>query len=161
MEERLDIELLSARPKALAIARRFLQFSGLEEDPEDIVQDVLVRLWEARREGSSIRNLDAWVTTTTKNCCVGAWRKARGKSFLPLPDNLLSEETSSRRIDEKEADLIAAKALDSLSPGTRLLLRLKAKGLSLDEISAVTGRPKGSIKSSISGARKELVNKLK
>ena len=64
------------------------------------------------------------------------------------------------RIELSEAERLAIRAFDSLPPGTRRLLQLKATGLSLDEIAAITGRPKGSIKSSISAARKEMIKTL-
>jgi DNA-directed RNA polymerase specialized sigma subunit, sigma24 homolog len=76
------------------------------------------------------------------------------------PEYLSGPEEASQPIESAEAERIADIALELLSAGTRRLLELRATGLSLDEIAAVTGRPKGSIKSSISAARKELMKNL-
>ena len=46
MDKKLEIELSEIRPKVLATARKFFRETGLEGDPEDVVQDVLLRLWD-------------------------------------------------------------------------------------------------------------------
>ncbi len=51
MDKTLEIELTEIRPKVLATALKFFRASRLDGDPEDVVQDVLLRLWVARRDG--------------------------------------------------------------------------------------------------------------
>lgn len=161
MENTLEIELAEVRPKVLALTRKFFRASRLEGDPEDMVQDVLIRLWEARRNGANIRNPEAWAVTITKNACVSLWRKAGHNRQEPLPLSLASVDSATLHIEQAEARLRAHQALSSVPAATLHLLQLKASGLSLDEIAAVTGRPKGSIKASISIARKELIKSLR
>lgn len=96
----------------------------------------------------------------TKNCCVSFWRKARKETILPLRDEFVASHTATGRIEEEEAVASVSKALETIPSATLYLLRLRAKGLSLDEMAAVTGRPKGSIKSSISAARKEIMKTI-
>lgn len=159
MEKRFDIELLAVRPKVLAVARRFFRASGVDADPEDVVQEVLLRLWEALRSGSAVNNPDAWAVTCAKNYCVSLWRRKKGVKTA-LSAQLASAESPSARMEEADAAATAIRALALLPEGTRYLLKLRARGLSLDEMAAITGRPKGSIKSSLSAARKELMKTL-
>lgn len=160
MKRSLDIELAAVRPKVLALARKFFRASGLAGDAEDVVQDVLLRLWDARCRGDEIRNAEAWATAATKNSCVSLWRKNRKETLVPLRDEFVTGYTPSGRVEEEEAEASVSKALEKVPSATLYLLRLRAKGLSLDEIAAVTGRPKGSIKSSISAARKEIMKTI-
>ena len=160
MDERLEIELAAARPRVLSLSRKFFRASGLEADPEDVVQEVLLRLWETRRKGADIQNVEAWTIATAKNCCVSLWRRSRKGINLPLKDEFIADSSPSARIEEIEAEAAVARALEKIPKATRILLRLRARGLSLDEIAAVTGRPKGSVKSSISAARKELMKTI-
>lgn len=160
MEEGLEIELTQVRPKVLALARKFFRASGLDVDPEDVAQDVLLRLWEARRDGATIRSAEAWSVATTRNCCVSLWRKSRAVKLAQMPESLPAQEDASQRLVLSEAELLARRALERFSAGTRRLLELRATGLSLDELSALTGRSKGSIKSSISQARKEMIKAM-
>ena len=160
MDKMLEIELARIRQKALALAKKFLRASKMDDDPEDVVQDVLLRLWLASREGNRIRNAEAWAVSATKNSCISIWRKRNGTKSQVLPEWFPDGNDPSMRIELSEAERLAIRAFDSLPPGTRRLLQLKATGLSLDEIAAITGRPKGSIKSSISAARREMIKTL-
>ena len=160
MDKKLEIELAEIRPKVLATARRFFRASGLEGDPEDVVQDVLLRLWEARRKGMQILNAESWAVVTAKNCCISLWRKKDRSGNKPLPEWLPDGSDASMRIERSQAESLARRSFEQLSAGTRRLLQLRATGLSLDQIAIVTGRPKGSIKSSISAARKEMIKTL-
>ena len=160
MDKSLEIELAGIRPKVFALAKKFLHSSKMVDDPEDIVQDVLLRLWKASEEGIRIQNAEAWAISITKNLCISLWRKRNGRISQTLPEWLPEGNDPSTQIELSETRIIAGKALERLPAGTRRLLQLKATGLSLDEIAIVTGRPKGSIKSSISAARKEMMKSL-
>ena len=161
MDKSLEIELAKIRPKVLAMAQKFFRTSRLDGDPEDVVQDVLLRLYVAKRDGVEIRNVEAWAVTTTKNSCISLWRKRGLVRSGTFPEWLSDGQDASARIEQSEIGQMADKALERLSAGTRQLLQLRASGLSLDEIATITGRPKGSVKSSISAARKELIRYLK
>ena len=128
MDKALEIELAEIRPKVLALALKFFRSSHLDGDPEDVVQDVLLRLWMARRDGARIRSVEAW-----------------------------DDQDASASLELSETERIAESALRRLPAGTQRLLQLRATGLSLDEIAAITGRTKGGVKSSISAARQEFM----
>ena len=68
--------------------------------------------------------------------------------------------TADTGLAAAEAGMALESALDSLSSGTRTLLRMRAAGMSLDAIAAATGRPKTSVKSALSAARKQIVNQF-
>ncbi len=166
MAKSFDIELAELRPKVLALTRRFFSSAHLPSDPEDIVQDVLLSLWRAKQNGTEVRNAEAWAVRATKNACISVWRKKSTSAFSRLTPadessgSLVSGSSALDRIRESEASAILQRTMKGFSDGTIRLLRLKASGLSLDEISAITGRSKGSVKSSISAARKALIQSL-
>ena len=81
MDKTLEIELTEIMPKVLATALRFFRASRLDGDPEDVVQDVLLRLWVARRDGVQIRSAEA---------CGKTWSVLEGGS------NGFEKETLSR-----------------------------------------------------------------
>ena len=160
MDKTFDTQLAVLRPKVLAQTARFFRASRMEGEPEDIVQEVLLRLWTALRDGKVIGNPEAWAVTATKNACVSALRKSRNNKLFPLFDSLPDPSGASRRMEEAEANMRFNQLLEQMPVGTRRLLMLRASGMSLDEIAAATGRPKGSIKSSIAAARKVLLKTL-
>jgi len=172
MEKTFEIELSDVRPKVVALARKFCRASALEADPEDIAQDVLLRLWSSLKGGSPIQNIEAWAVTATKNACISEWRKSRKviatkafKANNPASDKLPEKafnaaDNASAKIEESEYQERARKILESFSAGTRKLLAMRTDGMSLDEIAAATGRSKGSVKTSISTARKQMLEAL-
>ena len=121
------------------------------------MQDVLLRLWMARRDGVQIRSAEAWAVSSAKNCCISLWRKKGPMRSGVYPEWLSDGRDASSLIEQSEVERIADKALERLPAGTKLLLQLRATGLSLDEIAAITGRTKGGVKTSISAARQELM----
>ena len=160
MDKTLDIELAAVRPKVLGLARKFIRASGLGVAAEDIAQEALVRLWTAKQDGVDIRNVEAWAVTVTKNLCVSHLRKAAGRAVTSIPETISSQDSASAAIDAEDSRRIVAAALRQIPEATRQLLQLRTAGMSLDEIAAVTGRSKGSVKSSISAARKQIVKAL-
>ena len=160
MAKSFDIELAQLRPKVLALTRKFFSSAHLSSDPEDIVQDVLLNLWRAKQNGTEIRNAEAWAVRATKNACISAWRKSRKDIVTPEKDNLHEADNASAKIEESEYQKRAVKILEGFSAGTRKLLKMKADGMDLDEIAAATGRSKGSVKTSISAARKQMLEAL-
>ena len=160
MAKSFDIELAQLRPKVLALTRKFFSSAHLSSDPEDIVQDVLLNLWRAKQNGTEIRNAEAWAVRATKNACISAWRKSRKDIAAPEKDNLHAADNASAMIEESEYQKRAIKILEGFSAGTRKLLKMKADGMDLDEIAAATGRSKGSVKTSISAARKQMLEAL-
>ncbi|MBP3257295.1 MAG: sigma-70 family RNA polymerase sigma factor [Bacteroidales bacterium] len=158
MDKTLETELAQIRPKVLATALRFFRASYLEGDPEDVVQEVLLRLWEAWRSGTHIRNAEAWAVAAAKNCCISLWRQKR--PVCSYPEDLPDSHSAATSLEEAEARQRADTALAQIPAASRRLLRLRASGLSLDEMAALTGRTKGSVKSSISAARHEMIKAL-
>ena len=161
MEKTLETELTEIRPKILATALKFFRASRLDGDPEDVVQDVLLRLWLARRDGVQIQSAEAWAVSTAKNSCISLWRKKGPVRSGVFPEWLTDGNDASTPIEQSEAERMADEALERLPAGTRRLLQLRATGLSLDEIAAITGRTKGGVKTSISAARQELMKTFK
>ena len=80
--------------------------------------------------------------------------------MTPEKDNLHEADNASAKIEESEYQKRAVKILEGFSAGTRKLLKMKADGMNLDEIAEATGRSKGSVKTSISAARKQMLEAL-
>ena len=150
------------RGKLLSLARRFSRASGLESDAEDIVQDAMVTLWELSEKGYPIRDPEALAVKITKTRCVERYRRQHIR-YEPLADppagNSFSAPSGTEEMDIETIRTIVEK---DLTEGQRQALSLRRdSGLSLDEIAAATGRPKASVKVSLSTARKKMMEQLK
>ena len=156
--EEFECLSLTARPRMLAAARRFNSATGRCYDCEDIVQEALLTLWKLSESGYRITKPEGLVMTLTRNICVKYYRKY-GKD-----SDHLREDVTSDGADYELEDLISKRDLlmRPLSETQKKYLKMKVdEEKTLDEIAEETGRPKTSIKTTISLARKLMLDALK
>ena len=162
-EQEFHILLVQEHKRLVALAARFLHASGMDGEAEDIAQEAAAKLWELSQKGYPIRDASALVVRLTKNLCVERWRAQRRMAFQPLAgDHYEGGPTAESSLDEQENVRIRDQLYSRLSETQRRLLTLRNDyGLSLDEIALVTGKPKGSVKVTLSQARKQLLEEIK
>ena len=150
------------RGKLIALVRRFNRAAGWDGETEDIVQDALVTLLQLSRDGYPVRDAEALAVKITKTRCVERYRR-RHVRYEPIEAHQLSGSFSATSGTERmDMETIRNYVQRQLSDTQRMLLEYRNEnGLSLDEIAAVTGRPKSSIKVSLSMARKRMMEQLK
>ncbi|MBR2225890.1 MAG: sigma-70 family RNA polymerase sigma factor [Bacteroidales bacterium] len=150
------------RGRLTALARRFNRASGMDAEAEDIVQDALVTLWQLAEKGYSVRDAEALAVKLTKTRCVERYRRQHIR-FEPLSDQPVPGGYSATSdTDENDIRTIRGFVQRNLTDSQRNLLHLRnEQGLSLDEIAAATGRPKGSVKVALSTARKKMMEQWK
>lgn len=150
------------RGKLVKLARRFNRATGLDMEADDIVQDALVTLWQLAEKGYPIRDAEALAVKITKTRCVERYRRQHIR-FEPLSDQPVPGGFSATAdTDETDIDTIRNIVQRDLTDRERKLVALRNElDMSLDEIAAVTGRPKGSIKVALSTARKKMMEQWK
>ena len=159
--EKDEFEILAkrVRGKLLALARDFVLPSGIEAD--DVVQEALVALWELVDSGYPIRDAEAMAVKMTKNICVGHYRKARIEVQGLTHDNYTGGFEATMLTDKEDLRRIRKEVYGTLTTTQRKYLHLRNdEGLSLDEIASTTGKPKTSIKTTLSKARKQMLDLL-
>ena len=111
------------------------------DEAEDVVQETFLKLLRHLRAGGDRSNLRSWLFTVAANGCRdrsrGRWR------WLPW-----REEGDLRAVEPQErvrAMGAAQAAMRALAPRDRLLLSLRAQGLSYREIAAAAGIREGSV----------------
>ncbi len=113
------------------------------EDAEDCVQTAFVRLMEHLERGGDRANLRAWLFTVTANA---ARDRLRGRRRWTPWDAIAGHTPITHAVldlrDPQEQFLAAAQRL---APRDRLLLALKAQGLSYREIADAAGLRPSSV----------------
>lgn len=151
------------RAKLLGLAARYKYRTGLADEPEDVVQEALLTLWRLSQEGYPIRDAEGLAVKITKNLAIARLRKQK-LDFQSLTNNdiIADNSSASDRTDARDNKMIKEKLYADLTPTQRKYLELRSElGLSLDEIAATTGKPKTSIKTTISSARRQMLEQIK
>ena len=148
------------RAKLLAVARSFGRLPGAEA--EDVVQEALTALWGLSESGYPVRNAEALAVKVAKTKCVEAFRRRRLRMQPLRGDAYEGGVPATAATDLSDSIAIRRSMYAVLTETQRTCLDLRnIEGLSLDEIAALTGKPKDSIKSTISAARRRMLEKLK
>ena len=131
-------------------------------DAEDLVQDVLTKLYLRRNELSSIRDLSPWLSRVLYNQFIDA-RRRDARRPLQLVDNRFIDQTFAGDGDPaldaaaREDAIALQAALAKLSEDHRIVLLLHdAEGYKLSQIHEVTGISLGTLKSRLSRGRARL-----
>ena len=150
------------RSKLTKLAWRFNRAAGLDMEAEDVVQDALITFWQLAKDGYPVRDAEALAVKITKTRCIERYRRQHIR-FEPLSDQPVPGGFSATAdTDETDIDTIRNIVQKDLTDSQRKLVALRnEQGMSLDEIAAVTGRPKGSIKAALSTARKKMMEQWK
>lgn len=150
------------RPKLHNIASKFLRVSDASIEADDIVLETLVALWQFTCRESNIKNIEVLSVKIAKNICVAHYRK-RQPQLQPLAgDDYEGGDSPTYGIEEAEIYDLKRRLYSTLSSTQQIYLKLRdEEGLSLDEIAALSGKPKTSIKTTISAARRQLLKEIK
>lgn len=106
------------------------------EDAEDVVQSAFVRLLEHLGRGGDRSNLRAWLFTVTANLARDRLRSRR--RWLPWND-VSDGAVGYPDLDARDPQQQFLAAAQRLAPRDRLLLALRAQGLSYREIAEAAG----------------------
>ncbi len=139
------------------------RFTRSQVDAEDLVQELLSKLYPRQQELEKIENLRAWLAKVLYRQYVDHLRmQSRTPVDLANTGTEADEEfeiPASTEADQEQAQLIAQieRLLPQLNDDQRLLLILHdVEGYTLNEIQTMTDSPIGTLKSRLNRARKKL-----
>lgn len=147
--------ILPMREYLFATARRILSD---EEDAEDAVQEVLLKLWYIRESLGNYDNVEAFVTTVTKNHCLDKLKvKRRTEGMTDSVMGMHSESTPYELAERNNTHEIIKRIIDTLPPLQREIIRMKdMEEYEVDEIAEITGTKSEAVRMNLSRARKKV-----
>jgi RNA polymerase sigma-70 factor (ECF subfamily) len=168
-------DFMAALQPHLALLRRFaLRLTSNPHDSEDLVQDLLLKLYEHRERLQGIELMQSWLLRVTYHLFIDRCRRnapyAHNLSLDQLGDPAEpgAEACGAAALidgedfpDELVARLQVASAVRSAinrlaEPQRRLLQRHDLEGVSLNELAADYGMPLNTVKSTLTRARLRL-----
>ena len=156
------------RPQVEYLYRLAWRFTGSVADAEDLVQDVLLKLFPRTQELLEIERLRPWLARVLYRQFVDSVRKQARSPIVALvtgadgEDNPLDALPAMKDGPEERAELGAWRrrilaALDRLNPEQRAVVTMHdVEGYSLEELETILETPLGTLKSRLHRARQRL-----
>lgn len=132
------------------------------QEAQDAVGEITLKLWEKRNGLSSVKNLEAYAMTMTKNFCLDRLKSKQGSHLRLVHVNYeRATDHLSQALEYKDSFSIVEKAMQGLPEVQRLLIQLRdIESLSYAEIEAVVAMKPTAIRVALSRARKTLKEHL-
>ena len=160
------------RPHMIRLYRVAYRLTGNSDDAEDLVQDVLVKLYPKQQQLLGVEKLGPWLAKVLYRTFLDQQRRnkrsplhlvAKAKNsdvdildFIASPDKGPAEGT-----ERNETQRHLQEAIESLNEDQRhLCLLYYVEGYSLAELESILDTPVGTLKSRIHRARAQLRNFL-
>ncbi len=119
-------------------------------DCADAVQEALVRAWQKKHTLRSVEHFKPWLMRILVNQCNDMLRRQKRRSFFSL-------EAAAESVAAPEEALDLTDAIGLLKTEWRVVIVLHyMEGCTVQEISAMTGVPSGTVKARLSAARRRL-----
>jgi RNA polymerase sigma-70 factor (ECF subfamily) len=143
-----------------------LSYLKNEEEAKDVVQEVLMKLWETRPDLESINNLEAWCMTLTRNKSLDALKRAGRKRNEKLEIHHEPAHATNHSplqvVTEKESIENVKRITDELPEKQKTAFTLREiQGYSYLEICDIMEISMSQVKVSIHRARNTIKDELK
>ncbi len=142
--------------KMFAVAYHYLQ-SGAEA--EDVVQDVMVKLWQMREKLPPGDQLLPFLLTVTKNLCIDRLRKNDYDTLRYDYDTLRCEtvDDDDDRLESKDRLRQTLRLMKELPPDQEKVLKLKVfEELENEQIAQIMNIKEDNVRQLLSRARRKL-----
>jgi len=144
-----------------AFAFRYL---NSREDAEDVVQDVMTKLWETRDTLDRYQNIPAWATTVTRNMCIDRLRKykiLRFDEYESAEVSKVTENGNGMMSESGEASALALRIIQKMEEPYRSAVILRdVEGYSYEEAAEMLETNVNALRTSLSRARKYVREEL-
>ncbi len=158
--EQYEAIFYKMKDKLYRYALRFVKDS---EGAEDVVQDVMYKLWQKRQEVDGIENLEAWMMVLTRNRSLDILRKVKDNQVNIDEAYTVSDTAPIPDKQMENADLMAqlTSCLTQLPEKQQTVFHLREiEQMTYDEICQMTGFNLDDVKVSLFRARKHIQRML-
>jgi len=156
-QERFKAEILPIRQQLFRIAQGIL---ADEQDAEDAVQEVLLKLWRVRETLKTVDNPAAFAVTTIKNHCLDKLKAKKRKKEDTLDEIHFAQTESDNpylQLERNNTEKILHQIIKTLPQLQQIIITMKdVEEYEVDEIAEITGTKVESVRVNLSRARKKV-----
>lgn len=158
--EEFKTHILPLKQKLYRFAYGYLQ---REEEARDVVQEVMIKSWNNIKEIHTIRNIEAWCMTLTKNKSLDRLRK-KGRNYVDIAEqtDLVSREKDPlEKTAQSESNSIIFSAISQLPENQKDVILLRdVEGYSNREIAEMLDLTENNVRILLYRGRQKLRSML-
>lgn len=142
------------------------RFTGHHQDAEDLVQELLLRLYQKPQRWKTLDKPAAWLARSLHNLFVDQWRLTRHKPLnnrhgLPWEELFGNEEFADADLERlAQSEILQRRIRKMLEALPReqcaIVVLHDMEGYTMSELTSVLGLPLGTVKSRLFRARRHL-----
>jgi len=148
-------EVAPLREILLHIARKMLEN---ENDAEDLVQEVFLKLWYMRDTLHRYGSIPAFAVTMIKNLCIDRLRVRNREVALEQNDELrATPDNPYLYLERSDTEQLLKKIINALPPLQKAIITMKdIDEYEVEEIAEITGTQAEAVRVNLSRARKKV-----
>ena len=137
---------------------------GNEDEAQDIVQEVFIRVWNGRDQMDEVQNWEAWCMRITKNLSLDRIRTMTRKQTLPIEEGFAimhSSPTPYESAEVQESMGRIAQIISALPEKQRQVIHLRdVEGYTYNEICEIMELDMNQVKVNLFRARNAVREKM-
>ncbi len=133
-------------------------------DAEDVLQELMIKIWKKREQFSALENKEAWCMTVARNLSIDKIRKRKNDTQDISEYHTISDKapTPDRITEDRESLSQVMKLLNELPPHQKEIIHLRdIEGYTYKEISTITDMTEDQVKVNLFRARQKFKEKVK
>lgn len=154
-QDRFKAEILPLRQNLFYIAQKILVE---EQEAEDAVQEVLLKLWRTRDSLDKYDSLAAFSTTVIKNHCLDRLKVIKRQDLLDESHTIrAATDNPYLELEKKDTERVLMKIIENLPTLQQAIIRMKdIEECEVEEIAEITGTNVEAVRMNLSRARKKV-----
>ena len=153
--DRFQLMTQEIRPRLMQVAKQNIDNN---DNAEDLVQETLLRLWQARNQWNNYQNIEAVAVKILKNCIIDNYRSKK-LSYETLDNRSVeySEPNPHQVLENSEKWEVLQAIILQLPNLQRIILTMKdIEGYETEDIAKITNTNIEAVRMNLSRARKKV-----
>ena len=147
------------KDKVFRLAKRLLVSN---EEAEDATQEILLKLWNNRKQIGNYRNVEAFAMTMTKNFCLDKLKSKHAQNLKIVHSNYQDNNTPlQKQLELQDSVDWVGKIVEQLPEQQKIILQLRdVEQYDFSEIAKMLDMNETAIRVALSRARKTIREQL-